>query len=82
MSDVLTGQQFRLSFAQVDAFFAALAPRFRVLAPVRLPGRGRFFKQDSIRYADVTSVREIVHEELRIFRQRKWSSPSRRRSIT
>jgi len=53
----------RLSYKEADLLLGVLASQYRILAPVRLPGRGRFSDQDAIRYGEIHSVGEIVHQE-------------------
>lgn len=56
-------RRLRLAYADVDMLFQQLAPHYRLIAPVCFPGRGRYSDQDSLRYAEITSIREVVHAE-------------------
>jgi anaerobic sulfite reductase subunit A len=67
--------ELRLTTDEFDAWIAALAADFRVMAPVRFPGRGRFSEQDVIRYAEVTSLGQIVHDELAHFSPKELVFP-------
>ncbi len=53
----------RLNLNQFDETLKALAANYRAYAPVRLAGRGRFSDSDSIRYAEIHSVNQIVTSE-------------------
>ncbi len=54
-------RRVRLSCEEADILLDNLAAHYRLFAPVRLPGRGRFSDQDAIRYAEVHTVHEIEH---------------------
>jgi len=56
-------RELALSQPAFNAMLAALAARYRLYAPVRLPGRGRFSDQDAIRYGEVHSLSDIEFDE-------------------
>ncbi len=56
-------RQLALSQQEFDALLAALAAHYRIYAPVRLPGRGRFSDQDALRYGEVHALSQIVFTE-------------------
>ena len=56
-------QAWVMQQAAFAAMLEALAGHYRIYAPVRLHGRGRFSDQDALRYGEVHALREIVFDE-------------------
>ncbi|MFW5787026.1 MAG: anaerobic sulfite reductase subunit AsrA, partial [Halanaerobiales bacterium] len=54
---------FKLGYEKMDQILAELKNDFKVFAPVRLEGQGRYSDTDVIRYEEIDSMSEIVYDE-------------------
>ena len=50
----------KLSTPDFDQALTALKKEYKIFAPARFPGRGRFSDTDLIKYAEVNSSADIV----------------------
>lgn len=54
---------FKFNYEQFDAFIGTLKEEFKIFAPVRLKGMGRFSDTDVVRYGEINKAVEIVTDE-------------------
>src|SRR6056297_1884182 len=54
---------FKVNYEKMDQIFNELKKDYKVYAPVRLKGQGRYSDTDVIRYKEIDSVSEIVYDE-------------------
>lgn len=60
-SNDYNGDAYAMSPDDFDRMLAALGRECQIIAPMRLPGRGRFSDTDMIRYGPVRSLEQIEH---------------------
>ena len=54
---------FQVSYSRMDQLLQELKKDYKVYAPVRLEGQGRYSDTDVIRYDEIESFEEIVYDE-------------------
>ncbi|MGM0409331.1 MAG: anaerobic sulfite reductase subunit AsrA [Bacillota bacterium] len=54
---------FQLNYERMDQILKELKKNYKVYAPVRLEGQGRYSDTDVIRYDEIESMSEIVYDE-------------------
>ena len=54
---------FKMNYGKMDKILNELKKDYKVYAPVRLKGQGRYSDTDVIRYEEIDSVSEIVYDE-------------------
>jgi len=64
-----------LSSEKADALFSELKKQYRIYAPKRFKAQGRFSDTDIIRYAEVSSLEEIVFDEKSDYPAKEVISP-------
>ncbi len=63
------------SFQGLNTVFEKLARQYRIMAPVRIIGGGRFSDTDSIQYREVTNAEDIVWDEKSHFSPKEALAP-------
>lgn len=63
------------SYEDLNTAFKRLIKQYRIMAPVRIPGGGRFSDTDSIQYAEVHKAEDIVWDEKSHFSPKEVISP-------
>ncbi|WP_252176723.1 anaerobic sulfite reductase subunit AsrA [Endozoicomonas sp. 4G] len=63
------------SFQDLNAVFEKLTRQYRIMAPIRIVGGGRFSDDDSIQYGEVTKIEEVVWDEKSHFSPKEVIAP-------
>lgn len=54
---------FEISNVEFDNFLKKLQEEYKIYAPVKLKGKGRFSDTDVVRYAEINTIEEIIFDE-------------------
>ncbi len=54
---------YTVSFERMNELIQSLQSNYKIFAPVRFEKRGRYSDTDMVRYANISCVEEIVHDE-------------------
>ncbi|TDT62291.1 anaerobic sulfite reductase subunit AsrA [Fonticella tunisiensis] len=58
---------FRMDVERFDELLTELQKNYRIYAPVLLKGKGRYSETDTIRYAEINSIKDVVFDKKSVF---------------
>lgn len=66
---------FKLSFDEANKMFDRLREEYLIMAPKNFPKAGRYSDTDAVRYSEVNTVEEIVHDKRSDFAMKEAMTP-------